>query len=66
MERAREGMAVLLSDVRHSAGVKHGCVSPRILWIKFKLSRIKICEVVDYGPNEEREERTTWTGLWIV
>ena len=31
MERAREGVAVLLSSVWYSAVVKHGCVSPRIL-----------------------------------
>ena len=30
MERAREGMAVLLNDVWHSAVVKSGCVSSRI------------------------------------
>ena len=44
MERAREGVAVLLGDLRHSAVVKHGCVSRRILWA--------------YGPDEaEGEER---------
>ena len=41
MERAREGVAVLLNDVWHSAVVKFGCVSSRILWIKFKFSRVK-------------------------
>ena len=30
MERAREGVAVLLVDVWHSAVVKDGCVSPRL------------------------------------
>ena len=58
IKRAREGVAVLLSDVWHNAVVKHGCVSPRIFWIKFKFSRIKVCVVVAYGPNEaEGEER---------
>ena len=71
MERAREGVAVLLSDVWHSAVVKHVCVTPRIIWIKFKFSRVTFFVVVVYGPNEaEGEERdrfgTTWTGLWIV
>ena len=72
MERTREGVAVLLSNVWHSAVVKHGCVSPRILWIKFKFSRVKVCMMVGYGLKEaEGEERdfgsgTTWTGLWIV
>ena len=36
MERAMEGVAVLLNDVWYSAGVKYGCVSSRILWIKLK------------------------------
>ena len=35
MERAREGVAILLNDVWHSAVVKFGCVSSRVLWIKF-------------------------------
>ena len=58
MERAREGVAVLLNNVWHSAVVKYGCVSSRILWIKFKFSRVKVCVVVRYGPNEgDGEER---------
>ena len=59
-----------MSDVWHSAVVKHGCVSPRILWIKFKFSRVKVCVVVGYGPNVEGKKEigfgTTWTGLWIT
>ena len=42
MERAREGVAVLLND----AVAKSGCVSSRILWIKFKFSRVKVFVVV--------------------
>ena len=34
MERAREGVAVLLNDVWHIAMVKSGYFSSRILWIK--------------------------------
>ena len=52
MERAREKMAVLLNDVWHSAVVKSGCVSSRILWSKFKFSKVKVCVVMGYGPNE--------------
>ena len=52
MERAREGVAVLLNDVWHSAVVKYGYVSSRILWIKFKFSVVKTCVVVGYGPTE--------------
>ena len=64
-------MAFLLNNVWHSAVVKSGYVSSRILWIKFKFSRVKVCVAVGYGPNEgEGEERegfgTTLTGLWIV
>ena len=54
----RERMAILLNDVWHSAVVKYGCDSSRILWIKFKFSRVKVCVVVGYGPNEgDNEER---------
>ena len=58
MERAREGVAVLLNDIWHSAVVKSGCVIFRILWIKYKFSRVKVCVVVGYGSNEgDGEER---------
>ena len=43
MERAKEGVAVLLNGVWHNAVVNSGCVSSRIFWIKFKLSRVKVC-----------------------
>ena len=33
MERAREGVAILLNDVWHSAVVDFGCVNSRILQI---------------------------------
>ena len=36
MERAREGVAVLLNGVWHNTVVKSGCVSSRIIWIKLK------------------------------
>ena len=51
MERGREGMAVLLNDVWHSAVINFGCVSSIILWIKFKFSRVKVYVVVAYDPN---------------
>ena len=58
MERARERVAILLDDVGHSALVDFGCVSSRILWIKFKFSRVKVCVVFGYGPSEgDGEER---------
>ena len=42
MERTREGVAILLNDVWHSAVVDYGCVSSRILWIKLNFSRVKV------------------------
>ena len=66
MKRAREGVAVLmLNDVWHSAAIDFGCVSSRILWIKFKFSRVNVCAVMGYGPNEgigEEKERF-WSGM---
>ena len=51
-------MTTLLNNVWHRAVVECGCVSSRILWIRFKFSRIKICVVVMYGRNEgDSEER---------
>ena len=46
------GVAVPLNDMWHSAVIDFGCVSSRILWIKFKFSRVKVCVVVGYCPNE--------------
>ena len=57
MERAREGLAILLNDVWYSAVLKSGFVYYRILWIKFKFSRVKICVVVRFDPSEDVEER---------
>ena len=50
VESAREGVAILLNDVWHSAVIDFGCVSSRILWIK--CSNVQVCVVVGYGPNE--------------
>ena len=36
MERAREGVAILLNDIWHSVVIDFGCISSRILWSKFK------------------------------
>ena len=57
MERAREGVAILLNDVWYSAVVDFGCVSSRILWTKLKFSRVKFCVVPNEGDGEERERR---------
>ena len=45
--------------------VDFGWVRSRILWIKFKFSRFKVCVVVGYCPNEgigEERERF-WNDL---
>ena len=55
-KRTREGMAILLSDVWHSAVIDFGYVISRILFIKFKFSRNKVFVVVEYGHNEEDSE----------
>ena len=61
MQRAKEGMTILLNDVWHSAVADFGCVSSRILWIKLKFSRVKVCVVVGYDPNGgDGEERDRW------
>ena len=62
MERAKEGMTILLNNMWHSAVIDFGSISPRILWIKFKFSRVKVCVVVGYGPSEDVEERDR---LWM-
>ena len=51
--------------VWHIAVIDFGWVSSRILWSKFKVSRVKVCWVVGYGPNEgngEERERF-WNDL---
>ena len=45
-----------LLPVWHSAVVDFGYVSSRILWTKFKFSRIKVFVAVGYGSNEGDSE----------
>ena len=52
IEKAREGMAVLMNDEWHIAVIGFGCVSFRVLWVKFKFSRVKVCMVGVYVLNE--------------
>ena len=48
----------LKSMLWNDAVVKSGCISSRILWIKFKFARVNVCMVMGYGPDEaEGEER---------
>ena len=58
MERAREGVAIQLNDVWHNAVIDFGCVSSKILWVKFKFSRVfKVCLVVGYSLNGDCKKR---------
>ena len=67
MEKAREGVAILLNDVWHSAVVDFGCVSSRTFLIKFKFSRVKVCVVVEMKEMVKKEKGSgmTWAGLCI-
>ena len=64
-EKAMEGVAILLNNVCQIAVVDFGCVSLRILCIKFKFSKVKVYLVVGYslseGDSEERE--SYWNDL---
>ena len=70
IEKAREGVAIMLNDVWHSAVVDFGCVSSRILWIKFKFQGLKFLwwrgmaqmKMVKQGIGSGM----TWTGRWIA
>ena len=53
MERGREGVALLLNDVWHSAVIDFGCVSSRILWIKLSFQGLKFVLWWDTAPMEE-------------
>ena len=46
IEGDREGVAVLMKDLWHSAVIDFGCVSSRTIWVKFNFSSVKICIVV--------------------
>ena len=61
--RAREGVAILLNDVWHIGVVDFRCVSSRILWIKYKFTRVKVYVVVEYCPTEDDEEKDSF---WIT
>ena len=58
MERAREGMAIMLNDEWRSAVADLGCLSSRILWIKLKISMVIVCVVVRYGQYKEERQET--------
>ena len=59
MEKTTEGVGIWLKNVWHNTVTDFGCVSYRVLWIKFRFSRVKVSMVEEYGPNggncEEKE-----------
>ena len=44
-----------MNDVWHSAVIDFGCVSSRILWIKFNFSSVKVCVVVGWGTTQMKK-----------
>ena len=50
IEKAGEGVAVLVDNEWHIAVIDLECVSSRIQWVEFKSSRVKLCVVVVYDP----------------
>ena len=57
-----------MNDERYNATIFFGCVSSRILWVKFKFSRVKSCIVAVYSPNEEevQQRKRFWNDLYRV
>ena len=52
IEKAREDVVVLITDVWHSPVIDFGCADSRTLWVKFKYSRVKACGMFISGPTE--------------
>ena len=67
IEKARESAAVLLNNVWHIAVIDLGCVSFRILWVKYKFSRVKVCVVMVYVSTKEdgKERERFWKRLVV-
>ena len=55
-EKAKKGVAILLIVVWHSVVIDFGYVRSRIIWVKFKFSRVEVCVVMGYGPKEGDDE----------
>ena len=54
-----------MNDVCYSADIDFGCVDSRILRLKFKFSKVKVCILV-YDPNNDDKKKEkaeiTWKG----
>ena len=70
MERAREGVAILLNEVWHSVVIDFGCVGSRVWWISLNSQWLNFMWWWGMAPMEKmvkkgRGSGMTWTGLWI-
>ena len=54
--RAREGVAVLVTERLWGSVKEHGCVSSRIVWVKMKVGIERIVVVCAYAPGMERSQ----------
>ena len=61
-----KGWTSCLNDVWHSTEVDFGCVSSRILWIKFKFVGWWVTAPMIEMVKKGIASGTTWIGLWIV
>src|SRR5678815_5909294 len=54
-----------IRDRWYKAMVDFDCVSPRILMVKLKFEKVKVCVVVTYGPSKGNVEESTifWDNL---
>ena len=71
MERAREGVAILLNDGWHNAMIDFGCISSRSSELNSSFQGLKFVWRWGTTPMKEivkkgTDSGTTWTGFWIV
>ena len=55
-ERAREGVALLMSDKWYEKINLYECVDARILMVKFKFDSVKVAVIIAYTPCEYHSE----------
>ena len=61
IEKAKEFVPILISNVWDSAVIDFGYVSSKALWVEFKFSRVKSFVVVVYGSTEEMVVYWIWS-----
>ena len=70
IERGKEGMAILISDLWYSVVIDFGCVSSTAPWVKFKFSGLKYVWWWGIAPlmgmlKKGRGSGITFTWLWM-